>query len=131
MRTQTEQGADARSQHCQPKPPEARCTDYGHRQGAATGPDGFEAKAINVKRSLEQLREEVMNCFQNSCPAKQLSVHLILELVKMGMLEARLKNTFNHTKRKEMLQQFIRSKKAIEYWVSRLGQSQFQNPRLS
>ena len=71
-------------------------------------------KTRDIHKELKNLREEVMFCFTKTRPAKEFGATMILAIVRLHMIEARIRRTRNLNERRRLIHEFTRGRSAVE-----------------
>ena len=71
-------------------------------------------KTRDIHKELKNLREEVMFCFSKTRPAKEFGATMILAIVRLHMIEARIRRTRNLNERRRLIHEFTRGRSAVE-----------------
>ena len=80
-------------------------------------------KALNVQKETEKLREEVMHLFRLTLPGREFSTRIVLALIRLHMIARKIENSKELEERRELLKEFLRVKRIIEYWVKALRET--------
>jgi len=71
-------------------------------------------KLLNIKKELEDFREEVMLCFRKELPAKEFGATIMMAMVRLHMVEAEIRKTRNLEERRRLISEFNSRKDTIE-----------------
>ena len=68
----------------------------------------------NIRKELQNLREEVMLCFRKELPAKEFGATIMMAMVGLHMTEAEIRKTRNLEERRRLIREFNSRKDTIE-----------------
>ena len=73
-----------------------------------------------LKNELKDLRQNLMNCFQEDLPSKQVKTLLILSTIWLHVLVDREEEIEDPEERRQMEDEFDQGKRAIEHGIQRV-----------
>ena len=86
------------------------------------------AKLLNIQKEVQELREEVMQCFRITLPDKQFGARMLLALVWLHMIVKRIERSRDLNEKRELIKEFSRSKKVIKKGARLLLKSKYRVP---
>ena len=73
-----------------------------------------------LKNELQDLRQNLMNCFQKTLPSEQFSALLFLSIIELHVLADREEAIQDPKERRRMESEFDQGKRAIEHGIQRV-----------
>ena len=86
-------------------------------------------KSRNIHNELETLRENLADLFSVIEPTKEFGATMVLAMLRLHMIEARIRKTRNLTERRRLIHEFINGKSTIEKGLQALQERNF-NPNV-
>jgi len=79
--------------------------------------------SYNLKKALENLRQEFSACMRETHPSKELRAKLLMAMVGLHLIEARIRKTRILEERRCLINEFNQGRKAIEKGIYLLRKS--------
>jgi len=87
------------------------------------------SESRDPKEEVELLQQELMHCFQHTCPSKQFLAELVLGTVWLGVLVLQLSRTRDLNERRSLKEEFWNGVATVRMGIGALWQEARIDPK--
>ncbi|EFK08797.1 conserved hypothetical protein [delta proteobacterium NaphS2] len=84
-------------------------------------------RSRNIHNELETLREKFTDLFSATEPAKEFGATMVLAMLRLHMVEARIRKTHNYKERRRLIDEFTSGKITIEKGLQAFEERSFKS----